>query len=73
VEDRGLESIAFSSENTVFSESGGAKSGAVPTGGGIDPELALVIEAWPILPDIVKTQLLRVVRNVSTNSTPPLL
>ncbi|MGA2035589.1 MAG: hypothetical protein ABSG68_25350 [Thermoguttaceae bacterium] len=46
-----------------FSESGGAKSGALGAqDGAIDPELRAIIDAWPALPDAIKAGILAMVR-----------
>ncbi len=46
-----------------FSESGGAKSGALGAqGGAIAPELRTIIDAWPALPDAIKAGILAMVR-----------
>ena len=58
----GLEHIAKTPEKTVVSHSGGAESGAVvdeieP----IEPDLQLIIEAWPQLPDDLRKAILAIV------------
>ena len=63
---RGVEQVPNSPVKSGFSESGGAKSGALGAQGGvIDPELRAIIDAWPVLPDAIKVGILAMVRTAS--------
>ena len=62
--DRGrIEQYPNSPQKTALSERGGAESGAVAARNGpIDPDLALIIEVWPGLPEETKAGILAMVR-----------
>jgi len=64
---RGLEPIEKSSENPGVPSQGGAKSGALGArealqDGPQDPDLQAVVDAWPDLPEALKTGILAMVR-----------
>ncbi len=55
--------MAFSSGNTGVGNESGAESGAVGARKGvIPPDLAVVVEAWPNLPETVRRNILGTVR-----------
>lgn len=59
----GIEPHAHSPENTTNPNSGGAKSGALtPANPNIDTSLAMVIDAWPTLPEALRAGILAMVR-----------
>ncbi len=63
--DTGLEHTANSTQKTALSEIGAAKSGAVDARNGpIDPDLALVINAWPMLSEASKVEVIAIVKAV---------
>ena len=55
VEDRGLEPVPSSPQKTPLLKQGGAESGALF---GDDERLRVLLEAWPELPESVKTAVL---------------
>ena len=64
--DTGLEHSANTPEKTSVSNSGGAECGAVADQiDQIAPDLQLIIDAWPILPDLVKAGILAMVKAAS--------
>jgi hypothetical protein len=49
-------------QKTAISSSGGAESGAVGADSGpIDPDLAVIIDAWPTLPEAVRRKVVEMV------------
>ena len=59
----GLELSQESSENSIVDEQGGAESGALGAQNGpIGPDLAVVVEAWPGLPEAIKVGILAMIR-----------
>jgi hypothetical protein len=60
---RGLEPAANSPENSTNPAPGGAKSGAQASEKHvIDPALAALIDAWPMLPEAIRAGILAMVR-----------
>ena len=65
VETSGIESTSESSGKQGVAAQGGAESGAVAAENTpIDPDLALIINAWPDLPRGVRTDILAMVKGV---------
>ena len=63
VPERGLEQTVESSGETGITPKGGAESGAVGAGNGPgDPQLRAVIEAWPVLSESTKSDILEMIR-----------
>ena len=59
----GTEHTADSSGNRGVAVQGGAKSGALSGNSApIDPDLALVVNAWPTLPEATRRQVVAMVR-----------
>jgi hypothetical protein len=54
--------------NTRSFRQGGAESGAVRLEGILDPDLAALVEAWPTLPDALKSAILTMLRAASQGS-----
>lgn len=64
----GLEPTPPNPQNTIFSPSGGAESGALGAQlGALPPELMAVVEAWPSLPEGVKASILAAVRKIQSH------
>lgn len=64
----GLEEGVNSSGNVAVSETGGAESGAVGAQNRVaDAELARIIDAWPTLSAEVKTAIVQLVKNSSSD------
>jgi hypothetical protein len=59
VGDTGFELPPETLEKT---ESAAARSHFVAHGGQIDPDLQAVIDAWPVLPDVVRADIVAMVR-----------
>ena len=59
VGDEGGEPVACLPQETLFSQQGGAESGALF---GDDERLRVLLEAWAELPESVKTAVLEMVR-----------
>ena len=60
---RGVEQIANSSGNQGGALQGGAKSGALSGDSApIDPDLALIVNHWPALPEKVREKIVVMVR-----------
>jgi hypothetical protein len=61
------EQLAESSGNIADSETGGAKSGALSADlAPIDPDLAVVVDAWPTLPADVRCRIVAIIRASQT-------
>jgi hypothetical protein len=61
--DTGLEQASESSRNPQVSDQGGAESGELcAENQPIDPNLTVIIEAWPTLPEAIKAGILAMVR-----------
>jgi len=61
--DTGLEHLSKTSGETGVAVQSGAESGAVDAAGGlIDPDLQVIIDAWPGLSEVVRSELLAIVR-----------
>ncbi len=59
----GLEQSGFSPGNKRIGAKGGATGGAVdPHSCSIDPNLQLIIDAWPALPEAVKAGILAMIK-----------
>jgi hypothetical protein len=59
----GIEQPADSSGNEGVTPQGGAQSGALPGDSTpIDPRLAAIIDAWPRLPDAIKSGILAIIQ-----------
>lgn len=60
----GVEHNAELPGKPLVSETGGADSGALgDVSGASDPRLAELSKAWPTLPDIVKTQIITLIKS----------
>ena len=60
--EAGLGLSSKSSGKTGYSEKGGAESGALACdSGAFDPDLAVVVKAWPDLPESVRRDILAMV------------
>jgi hypothetical protein len=63
VPPRGLETPANSPQNSTNPAPGGAKSGALDAKTpAIDPGLAVIIDAWPKVPEAIRAGILALVR-----------
>ena len=66
VGDTGLEQPPVFSKETAISSRGGAESGAPPADlPASDPDLRLVVEAWPTLPEPMRAAILAIVRTAT--------
>jgi hypothetical protein len=59
----GIQTPSQNSRKTVGFGQGGAKSDALaPESTSINPALATIIDAWPVLPDVIRAGILVMVR-----------
>jgi hypothetical protein len=61
----GIEPTQQSPNKMALSGEGGAESGALAS----DPELALVVAAWPTLPEAIRRAMLSMVESVKSSSS----
>jgi hypothetical protein len=63
VPPQGLERVAKTTGKTGIPDSGGAECGALGAQNApSDPDLAAVVDAWPTLPEAVRTAILAMVK-----------
>jgi hypothetical protein len=58
----GIEPPTISTEYNKFSAQGGAESGSLLTKHEVDPDLALLITAWPTLAQPIRAGILAMIR-----------
>ena len=70
METKGLELPQDFPDKTIVSDLGGAESGAPPAPTAIsDPDLAIVVTAWPDLPEAIRAGIVTMVRTVNDGPT----